>query len=42
MATLEEDPVSRRSLLKLIGVAAGSAVMYDTMLAMGYADTSRF
>jgi monoamine oxidase len=36
------SPVSRRSLLKLIGTVAGSAVMYDTMLAMGYAAQSDF
>jgi hypothetical protein len=32
-----ENPVSRRSLLKLIGTTAGSAMMYETMVAMGYA-----
>ena len=39
----EDKPnVSRRSLLKLIGTAGGSAMMYDAMLAMGYAAPSDF
>ena len=42
MQSKEENPVSRRSLLKLIGTTAGSAVMYDAMVAMGYAETSDF
>ena len=33
---------SRRKLLTMIGRAAGSAVMYETMVAMGYAGTSDF
>jgi monoamine oxidase len=41
---MDQDPhaVSRRSLLKLIGTTAGSGVMYDMMVAMGYAGTSDF
>ena len=41
---MDQDPhaVSRRSLLKAIGTTAGSAVMYDMMVAMGYAGTSDF
>ena len=34
--------VSRRALLSLIGTSAGSAVMYDAMLALGYAADSDF
>jgi monoamine oxidase len=34
--------ISRRALLNLIGTTAGSAVMYDAMLAMGYAAQSDF
>lgn len=34
--------LSRRALLKLIGTSAGSAVMYDAMLTMGYAAQSDF
>jgi monoamine oxidase len=37
-----EHPVSRRSLLKFIGATGGGALMYDTMLAMGYAAPSDF
>ncbi len=33
-------PVSRRSLLTLIGVAAGSAVMYEAMTSMAFAGES--
>jgi monoamine oxidase len=36
------NPVSRRSLLKLIGTTAGSAMLYETMVAMGYAGESDF
>jgi monoamine oxidase len=41
---MDQDPhaVSRRSLLKLIGTTAGSGVMYDMMVTMGYAGTSDF
>ena len=41
---MDRDPhaVSRRSLLKLIGTTAGSGMMYETMVAMGYAGTSDF
>ena len=42
MQNHNENPVSRRSLLKLIGTTAGSAMMYETMVAMGYAGTSDF
>jgi monoamine oxidase len=42
MANQNQFPVSRRSLLKLIGLTGGSAVMYETMVAMGYAGTSDF
>lgn len=42
MTRTKPPTVSRRSLLKLVGTMAGSAVMYDTMLAMGYANTSDF
>src|SRR6185437_9772493 len=38
----DKRAVTRRSLLKLIGTTAGSAVMYDMMVAMGYAGTSDF
>src|SRR6185312_4672179 len=38
----KNPPVSRRSLLTLIGSAAGGAMMYDMMLAMGYAASSDF
>ena len=37
MQNNNENPVSRRALLKLIGTTAGSAVMYEAMVAMGYA-----
>ena len=33
---------SRRSLLNMIGVVAGSAAMYHAMTEMGYADESTF
>lgn len=36
------DSVSRRSLLRLIGLSGGSAVLYEAMVAMGYAGTSDF
>ena len=42
MQNNKANPVSRRSLLKLIGTTAGSAMMYDAMTAMGYAETSDF
>ena len=42
MSNPNENPVSRRDLLRLIGTTAGSAVMYDAMVAMGYAATSDF
>ncbi len=35
-------PVSRRALLRFIGATGGSALMYDTMVAMGYTGTSDF
>jgi len=34
--------ISRRALFNLIGTSAGSAVMYDAMLALGYAAQSDF
>ncbi len=34
--------ISRRALLNLIGTSAGSTVMYNAMLSMGYAATSDF
>ena len=33
---------SRRSLLSMIGVVAGSAAMYHAMTELGYADGSTF
>ncbi len=42
MPDRSKHPVSRRSLLKFIGATGGGALMYDTMLAMGYAATSDF
>ena len=42
MPTNNKPPVSRRSLLKFIGATGGSALMYDTMVAMGYTGTSDF
>jgi monoamine oxidase len=38
----DKPPVSRRSLLKFIGAAGGGALMYDTMVAMGYTGASDF
>ena len=37
-----QSPVDRRSLLKLIGTAAGSTVMYQAMSELGYAGESDF
>jgi len=37
-----QQPKSRRDLLKLIGRTAGTAVMYQAMVDMGYAATSDF
>lgn len=34
--------VSRRDLLKIIGMAAGSAVMYEAMHSLGFAETSPY
>ena len=42
MQNSKEFPVNRRALLKLIGTTAGSGMMYETMVAMGYAGTSDF
>lgn len=39
---MHNQKISRRALLSLIGVSAGSAVMYDTMLTLGYAAQSDF
>ncbi|HXS05456.1 MAG TPA: FAD-dependent oxidoreductase [Rhizomicrobium sp.] len=36
------NPVSRRAFMRFIGLTGGSALMYDTMVAMGYAGTSDF
>jgi monoamine oxidase len=38
----DKPPVSRRSLLKFIGATGGGALMYDTMVAMGYTGASDF
>jgi monoamine oxidase len=37
-----EENVSRRSLLKFIGTTGGAALMYQTMVAMGYVPNSDF
>jgi monoamine oxidase len=37
-----KEPVSRRSLLSMIGVLAGSAAMYNAMTELGYAEGSTF
>jgi monoamine oxidase len=37
-----KEPMSRRSLLSLIGVLAGSAAMYNAMTELGYAEGSTF
>jgi monoamine oxidase len=42
MKSPTDSPISRRSLLRLIGVAAVTGAMYETMTAMGYAGTSDF
>ena len=42
MPMIDENPISRRSILKLIGASAGSAAMYQAMTEMGYAATSDF
>ncbi len=42
MAESQETGVSRRSLLRLIGTAAGSAVLYQAMTALGHAAESGF
>ena len=42
MSRKSEKPVSRRAFMKFIGLTGGSALMYDTMVAMGYAGTSDF
>jgi monoamine oxidase len=38
----DKNQVSRRSLLQAIGTVAGSAVLYQTMVEMGYAANSDF
>jgi monoamine oxidase len=40
--TAMPHPSSRRDLLKLIGLTAGTAVLYQAMVEMGYAGTSTF
>ena len=42
MTQSPEPPFTRRALLQLIGTTAGTAMMYETMVAMGYAGTSDF
>ena len=42
MSDDNKSPMDRRSLLKLIGTAAGSAVMYQAMSELGYAGESDF
>ncbi len=42
MKDLVNEKLTRRSLLTAIGLAGGSAAMYDAMLSMGYAATSDF
>jgi monoamine oxidase len=42
MSDENQSPVDRRSLLKLIGTAAGSTVMYQAMSELGYAGESDF
>ncbi len=42
MANFQAPGISRRTLLNLIGTSAGSAVMYDAMLTLGYAAQSDF
>jgi monoamine oxidase len=37
-----ESPVSRRSLFRMIGTVAGSAVMYEAMRGLGYAAESGY
>src|SRR5689334_9186974 len=36
------SPISRRNLLSLIGAAAGSAVMYQAMVSLGFAEESQY
>jgi monoamine oxidase len=42
MPSENENSISRRSILKLIGISGGSAAMYQAMVDMGYAATSDF
>ena len=42
MPQQDKSPVSRRAFMKFVGLTGGSALMYDTMVAMGYAGTSDF
>ena len=42
IALHSQGNVSRRSLLKFIGTTGGAAMMYQTMVAMGYAPNSDF
>ena len=42
MAVPNSEAMSRRSLLNMIGVVAGSAAMYHAMTELGYAGESTF
>ena len=42
MSDTQSPQLSRRDLLTLIGTAAGSAVMYDAMASLGFADESPY
>jgi monoamine oxidase len=42
MSDIESPPVSRRDLLTLIGMSAGSAAMYHAMASLGFADESSY
>ena len=42
MAEQNFTPMSRRSLFRMIGMAAGSAVMYQAMTDLGYAGESGY
>src|SRR5712671_2059190 len=42
MAQTHESPMSRRTLLNLIGTAAGGAAMYQAMASLGHAAESPY
>ena len=42
MVKQPDTPMSRRSLFRMIGAAAGSAVMYQAMSQLGYAGESGY